>query len=109
MGGVLIGNNLQTTYLGGMARKKYPPAYAITGGGFWPTVGTVPPLQDAPATYTITQNATDSFTLRLKTPGPFNPSGQEPRVMSGSYVYFPLLAGRKMYQVSFVSDPYNAL
>ena len=92
-----------------MARKKYPPAYAVTGAGFWPAAGTVPPLEDAPGTYTITQNATDSFTLRLQTPGPFNPAGQEPRVMTGRYVYFPALAGRKMYQVSFVSDPYNAI
>lgn len=91
-----------------MAPKKYPPAYAVTGSGFWPTVGTVPPLEDAPGTYTITQDATEAFTLMLRSTDPINPAGSEPRVMANSYVYFPALTGRKLYQVKFVSDPYDA-
>lgn len=89
--------------------KKYPPAYAETGAGFWPVVGTVPPLQDSPATYTVTQVSTGNFVLRLKVVGPIDPGDSEPRVMSGVFLYFPSLAGRKLYKVVTVGPAYNGV
>lgn len=89
-----------------------PPAYGTTGGAFWPDTGTVPPY-GASAFYDITRDDTDAYFITNAVPGdPIYPSGPPsgtPSVLGGTYIYIPSLAGRKLFQITWVGDAFDTV
>lgn len=81
-----------------------PPAYGVTGGTYWPTSGTVPPVYPT-SIYTLTEIVPGGRYLLQTNPvgGDLEPGAAAQKIFPGTWIYIPSLTGRRLYRVSFVS------